>query len=139
PCRLESTRASRQRYDVCLLSLFMGDELFRVSLVDAGESQNAESSQRRWQHAQLHAVQLPGFARRHFHAWPRWDSDGKSHRACALVIGDSGEFAKPESRMDLFAAADDIGRGFCRAEFQYARSAHGSLDGNERVQRLPRV
>ena len=49
----QSTGTSRQQHDVRCVSLFVGDELFWLSPVDAGESQDAEPSQRRRQHAQL--------------------------------------------------------------------------------------
>ena len=67
-CGQQSTGPSRREHDVCCVSLFVGDELFRMSPLDAGESQDAKPSQRRRQHAQLHAIQLSGSTRRHLHA-----------------------------------------------------------------------
>ncbi len=59
-------------------------------------------------YAQLHALQLSGVARRHFHARPRWNGDRQPHCAGAFVVRRAGQLAKPKSRMDLFAATDDF-------------------------------
>ena len=99
------------------MSFVLGDELFWLSLVDAGESQDAEPSQRRRQHAQLHAIQLSGLARRHFHARSRWHGDRQSRCAGAFISRGAGELAESESRMDLFAATDSFGRRFSGQTF----------------------
>ena len=82
----QTVSPSRHEHDLRCVSLFVGDELFWLSLIDAGESQDAESSQRRWQLSQLHAVQLPGAARRHLHARSRRYSHRKSRRAGSFFI-----------------------------------------------------
>ena len=60
---MTKTRASRQRHDLFCLPLVVGDELFWLSSFDAGESQDAESPQRRRRLAQLHAYNFQVLAR----------------------------------------------------------------------------
>ena len=81
-------------------------------------------------YAQLHFLQLPGAARRRVHAGRGWHGHRTSHRAGALRVRRGGEFAEPESRLDLLPAADGLCGRIQRTGFQHLRSAHRACDGD---------
>ena len=96
---------------------FLDAELFRLPLLDDGESEQAHAAQRRPDHAQLDFLQFSGAARRRLHAGGGRHGHRTSRRAGALFLRDSGEFAKCESRVALLHAADRFGGRIQRQAF----------------------
>ena len=86
--------------------------------------------------AQLDELQLPGTARRWLHARYRRHRHGPSRRSRTFLVRSFGQLAECEPRVALLHAADRFSRRIRRDGVQHIRSAHGPLEGNQRLRRL---
>ena len=74
----------------------MDDKLLWLSLIDAGQSKDAEPPQRGRRDAEFHDLQLPGAARRCVHARPRRHGHREPHRAGAFIERRAGQLPESE-------------------------------------------
>ena len=112
---------------------------FGCHLSMTANQKRPDAAQRRAHHAQLDLVQLPGAARRRLHAGRGRHRHRPPHRAGALLVRGSGEFAERQSRVALQHAADGFRRGLQRPGVFHVRAAHRARARNEDVHRLPRL
>ena len=123
--RREGLRPRQREDELHRLPLVVEPELLRLPPAAEGQQEDAAASQRGRRHAQLRLLQLPDAARRRVHAGPRRRRDRQPHRPGAVVVRDPRRLVQRQPRVDLRAAANDLGRGDVRDRVQHQRAAHG--------------
>ena len=122
--RRDAVRPRERQHELHRLPLVVEPELLRLPPAAEGEHEDAAAAQRRRRHAQLRLLQLPDAARRRLHARPRRRRHRQPHRPGPLVVRHPRRLVQQQPRVDLRAAADDLGDGLSRHRLQHQRAAH---------------
>ena len=137
--RFHQACARQRQGRVSDLPPVLDDELRRLPSADPGEREDRSPSLRRRRESQFRYLQPAGCTRRHVPVGPPRHGEGQQDRSGAVEFGAGAVVHQHQPRAHLHSATADRGERVFFAGVRTALSAHRTQDGDQDLQRLPRI